>query len=76
MQKRSKHRLRVKAPVIAETILVQVRLKVFPADRVVYTADAPLDEAPEALHSVCVNVAHHIHLFAVLDSFVVVAASL
>jgi len=53
--------------VVAERKFVDVILQIFPAHRMVSTADAPLHLAPKALDSVSVNVAAHVLASAVVD---------
>lgn len=70
-----KHRLRVESPIVAEAVFVQIGLEILLADRVINAAYSALDEAPEPLHGVRVNLANHIDLFTVLDALMGIAAS-
>src|SRR6202007_1753142 len=68
IEKRSKHRLRVVAPVVAEAVLVQVRLEIRGAYRGVDAAAPALDECPESFHCVRVNNSRNVDFLAVLDA--------
>src|SRR5690242_12610558 len=59
LQNQLKHRFRDVAAVIPESVFVQVGLQEFLAHHVVSSADSALDQAPESLNGVGVNVAHH-----------------
>src|SRR5437016_5768506 len=74
MKKTCKHRLHVEAPIVAERALIQVGLQITAPDRMIDAADSSLYQAPESFHGVRVNVANDIHLLAVLDAMMPIAA--
>lgn len=61
------------APIVAIAVFVQVRLQIFLTDRVIHSTNAALDEAPEALDGVGVNIAHDVDFGGVVDAAMRVA---
>src|ERR1019366_92398 len=74
LQERDEHRLvRVAPSIVTEANFVKVHLEILRADCVVCAANVVFDETPEPFNAVRVNVAHHIHRFAVIDPLVCMA---
>jgi hypothetical protein len=61
-----KHRSRIKAAVVSESVLIKVRLQVRFANRMVNTADSGLNEHPESLNRVGMGIAGNVNLLAVI----------
>ena len=59
--------------IIPERVLVQVPLKVLCGNDVVYAANPPLHERPEAFDGVCVDIPTHVHLRCVVNAVMEVA---
>ena len=76
LQDRSKHWLRIEAPVVPEGILVQVGLEILSADRMINTADTPFHQTPKALNRVCVRIFHDVDFRAVIDAVMSVSIDL
>jgi len=68
LQEADEHRLRVRAPIVAECVLVKVRLQIVMADCMIDAGNAALHQAPKAFHGIGVNVAHDVNLLAVVDA--------
>lgn len=68
VQEASKHGLRVETAIVAEAVLVQVRLQISFADRMINASQSVLHEAPETFDGIGVDVPRHINLLAVVDA--------
>jgi hypothetical protein len=64
------------APIVSGCIFVQVGLQIPPANRVIDASHPALDEAPEALYGVRVDIAHHVNFGRVVDTSMGVAERL
>src|SRR5260370_21458278 len=68
----SQHRSPSVPPVLPETILVAIALKILFADRVIHPANTPLQLTPETLNRVRVDMAHDVYLGRMIDAVMLV----
>ena len=62
IQKSLKHRGFVLAMIVSERILIDIGLKIFRADRMINARNATLNQRPEAVYGVDMDISHHIDL--------------
>jgi len=72
MQEASKHGLHIEAPIVSETVLVQVGLQIVTANRVINAFDSILDQRPEPFDSLGVHIASDVDFLAMTDAPMVV----
>ena len=72
MQEASKHGLFIEAPIVPKTVLIEIRLQIALANRMVDAPHSVFNQAPESFHGVGVDVANDVDLGSVVNPLVVV----
>ena len=75
LQETPKHRLFIEAPIVTEAVFVQVGLQIVTANRMIDATNSGFHERPEAFNCVRVNLADHVDALAMIDSLMLVSAS-
>jgi len=72
VQEANEHRSLIEAPIVAETVLVQIGLQIVTANIVINALDSVLDQTPESFDGLSMGITSHIDFLAVANAPMVV----